>query len=291
MKKLLLKFIIFLSILGAIYFGTAIIIHYMVCRPNTFKLDKSKTILVVGSSTTQCAINDTIISKAYNVSFSDEHYKESYAKIKLFLRDNPQIDTVLMGYNFTNSQNDIDGTLYQNDKNGTYHHFNMYNSIFGFNEICSSVKDNPNFIFALVAPRSLEIILSGRSYNRFGAYEYSGRDKLQKDIKIRETKVPDTSSIRDHYQLIYFDKIKKLCKEKDVKLILITTPIYQAYKYIDTAQLNKYYKEHFSDVEWLDYKDFPLADSCYSDIVHLHNKGTIIFSEYLRDSVLTKKPF
>jgi hypothetical protein len=122
-----------------------------------------------------------------------------------------------------------------------------------------------------------------------GKYDRSDRNKLQEDINRRNklSKVQQSEILSEH-QRNYLWKIVKLCKTKQVKLILINAPIYDAQKYGSPDKLNNFYDTYLKGIKYWDYSGYPLPDSCYGDVEHLNYKGAIIFSSYLRDNLQSK---
>ncbi|GHT65454.1 hypothetical protein AGMMS50239_25330 [Bacteroidia bacterium] len=76
--------------------------------------------------------------------------------------------------------------------------------------------------------------------------------------------------------------VRIFCNEKEVKLILFNTPVYQVDKYTDQAKFDSLRIAILPDVDYMDFSDFLLPDSCYGDIGHLNYHGAEIFSEYLQ---------
>src|SRR5437868_6763768 len=63
-----------------------------------FKIDRTKNILVIGDSHTECAIDDSSFRRAANYSKSATAYIYSLAALRKLTADNPQIDTVLLSF-------------------------------------------------------------------------------------------------------------------------------------------------------------------------------------------------
>ncbi|MEO6151384.1 MAG: hypothetical protein ABIN95_13560, partial [Mucilaginibacter sp.] len=66
----------------------------------SFKLPAQKHVLILGDSHTALGINDKYIPQAINMSSEGEGYLYAYLKLKKFLADNEQLDTVLLSFNF-----------------------------------------------------------------------------------------------------------------------------------------------------------------------------------------------
>ena len=83
------------------------------------------------------------------------------------------------------------------------------------------------------------------------------------------------------YSLYYLEKIIKLCKDNNINVFLIRSPYHHKSPIIQNEynlQMLKNLK--FIDIEFLDFKDFPLKNSEFGDLNHLNYKGAIIFSKW-----------
>ena len=122
-------------------------------------------------------------------------------------------------------------------------------------------------------------------------------DELNQDLK----KIYHTRSFEETIyepNVDYLNKIIALCKEKNVQLILVTTPLSKVtvcrYNNLDTF---RQWYENVAEENGLQYYDFNLIktkeeklpdSSAFSEKFHLGNKGAGIFTEMFTD-VLNKK--
>jgi hypothetical protein len=85
-------------------------------------------------------------------------------------------------------------------------------------------------------------------------------------------------------QEVFLQKIARYCSGRNVKLILISTPVFQPEKYGNIELLTAYHQKYLPDVDWLNYSGFVLPDSCFWAVDHLNYRGAIIFSRYLQET-------
>jgi hypothetical protein len=255
----------------------------MIISHASFKLPEDRTILVVGDSHSECAINDDIFTHGVNVSQMGNAYLYSYVKIKKFLEENTRIDTILLSFHYIiltkefNSWVDSDIVLPQ--------YFTLYTA----DEWLIYIK-NPAFFKSLFKfPVSnvnnlLKFVITGQLTYKdlyIGGYQRLDRDKLKEDIDRQNNDSLEINEEYSWYQLHYLLKIVDLCSKKNVELILFNSPIYDSAKYGANDNLLKYYNIYLRGIKYMDYSDFPLPEFGYGDISHLNYKGAEIFSHYL----------
>ena len=77
------------------------------------------------------------------------------------------------------------------------------------------------------------------------------------------------------------DRILALCKSKKVKVYLIRCPLHPDWKYLyNEKDYQSLLKTRYSQIEYLDFKDFPIRNSEYADLEHLNYKGANDFSSF-----------
>lgn len=72
----------------------------------------------------------------------------------------------------------------------------------------------------------------------------------------------------------------QLCKERSVNLQFINTPMRGDLLY-DKQEFRSLCQERLPDINYTDFADFTLADSCFADNTHLNYRGAEIFSSYI----------
>ena len=95
MKKFCIHTIAFASI-TLIIIALLFIARAVTNRNITWSLPTEKHILFMGASHIERGIDDSLLKSAINLSNSSERYLFTYLKLKYFLRDNKQIDTVFL---------------------------------------------------------------------------------------------------------------------------------------------------------------------------------------------------
>ncbi|MDD5014565.1 MAG: hypothetical protein PHW73_05620 [Atribacterota bacterium] len=293
MKKFIFKVFVFIIIFISLLISYNILFYlYNSNMENCYLIDKSKDILILGDSNTECAINDSIVSKSVNLSQSADAYFYSFIKLRKFLKINPNIETVILGIN--------EKSLYNHElfKSNEYirSKYNSYFRLMNLNDFrvlleAGGIKAFINLAEASFYNFSRALTIQESDYKdmNIGGYLYLIRDKLDETIE-RYKKENKQNNINIEYsknQIEYLLKIVSLCKEYKVKLILLSTPTYMyCTNENDFYKLNQFLKKNMGDdIDYWDYSSYSLPDFCYGDIDHLNYKGTEVFSKKLNDDI------
>lgn len=287
-KTFLKKVVLFILIFGVLNAGLIGAV-YIMANNVSFKLPQNKHVLILGDSHTALALNDKYTPEALNMSSEGEAYLYSYLKLKKFLAANKQIDTVLLSYNFLSIYKIKDTWI--NGPGAIENRISHYASFFGSDEF-NIFSTNPDFyIAALRIPienkRGLFKLIQNKlklSDLHLGAYVDTKEKKLLTDMRIRDEHggkqvKPDGFS---SYQIDYLQKIVKVCRQKNIKLILLNTPIYpKAMRYYDTTAYYAYYNKYLNDISLWDCHDFDLPPDAFRDVEHLNATGAKQFSIFI----------
>lgn len=301
MKKFICK-IISISLL---FFGIIPLIVlvpiYILGQKESFSVP-SKNILFLGDSRIETSLNDAILSRGLNIGSGSEHLFFSYHKAKRMLKDNPQIDTLILSYGphsaTTISENlRMDNILFpQRCKLIYFLPFTEYSKdLYSF----LSLSNLMNYYYeaftdiTLFKDVMLHFVRRGDfGYKAIGKYQPLYYNKLVQDV---ENDFWNLKYTKDNFQCDttlfsykYLRKIEHLCIENNVKLILLNAPVYDYYQYINVKEFELFRQKYLSDIEYVDFGDVSLPDSCYNDIMHLNSTGANIFSNYLQQYGIQK---
>ncbi len=260
---------------------------------NLLELGSETTTIILGDSHTECALDDEIIPNTENMSQSADCYLYSYVKLRELLRHNPQIDTVVLTYSYHNLAISQDEWLL--DNNTLVSKLNRYYFLMNSGEIAHLLGINPRPLGGVMTTifktniEALVEVLKGNftlEYLNIGRYLYLDRNKLDESLK-RLAEEPDKPDAYSDIQKEYLVKIRALCVEQDKTLMLMKTPIHRALRDKHDVLKDAYYqfyREHLGDITLLDYGQFAVPDSCYSDADHLNYKGARLFSNYIEEN-------
>lgn len=259
-------------------------------KNTSFEIEnKNKNILVIGDSHTECTVDDNIFDRSINISLSGVHYAFTYAKLKKVLEQNSQIDTVLLSFHpkSINAYSDkvfLDDEVLQN----RVRHYILYLNPKDLYPLNHRVVFWMGYIKAPISSFS-SIIKKYKSKGKsqissLGAYLKLDRDGLQKNLEAIGSDYPldskiDTTSKR----FLFLQNIKEYCDSQNVKLILFNSPVYKPYTYYNIYEFEEMRKSLLSEIDYLNFSNFPFEDKYYGDMEHLNFNGAEIFSHYLQD--------
>jgi hypothetical protein len=294
MKKFLYQIVSF----GFLFF-LLISVSFLVCfnlssRKIDWTLESSKTILIAGDSYPECALNDSILSNAINLSSSADTYIYSYVKIRKFITHNPQIKTVLLGISYHNlmAKND---SFFKSASPGISK-FIRYFYLMGESEIDDIFHTNYNIVvtalgscyqksafYALTPVRRISFERLG-----LGGFRRLAMHHLKENLDvITKVRTANPAVIRpSQVQIHYLEEIIHLCKMSGIQLILLNTPVHPMYKIsvkAEAAYFSQFCEQKRIQGYLWDYSDYSMPDSCFADAEHLNYQGAAIFSRMIRD--------
>lgn len=263
---------------------------------NNLNINKSINILILGDSHTQTGLDDSLIANSINISQSSEHFLYTYGVLKQLIKNNKHIKTIILGVSFHSFSSSYD-ELIKNEKQTKL----MYPKYFtildkeikkdiatpGLNQVFNIYKKSINPQQLLLNFESLF------NYPFIGSYYKSQASNLN-DSMINVT-------VKRHFysnggkeqeiamsQIKYLQKIMEFCNDKNLKLIIINTPINSQYfKKIPTKFIDNYYVRiyNLNNTEFFDFHSLSFPRDNYGDGDHLNSKGAKIFTSILKEKI------
>lgn len=265
------RFLVRLSLFILLFAFVVFCYHWLYFNHRPVKPDVNKTILIIGDSHTECAVDDSVFNRGLNLSYSGTGYIQSYLKLKEVC-EYQKIDTVILSFwqrSLCDSADDFDlqnGHLFfpywsGNEAKIYLSHYRFYK------ELIESPMSVSNAIYDL------------------GSFYRNDRD-IKTFLKKKQDsgKDPDGENhYGNKYSIMYLKKIAALCQAKGIKLILLSTPMWNyRNKEIDrNSEFYTDYEKYFGEIEFRDYSCMKLPEEYYADDNHLNYKGAKLFSEYL----------
>ena len=302
MRKFIINISAYFIIIVILIIGSIIIYKHKI---NHLKFSGNISILICGDSHTECAINDSIIKNTINISNISEHYLYTYNVLKLILKNNTQIKTIILGCSFHSLGKNYDKVIYKNDKD-----LEMYSKYL-------PLLDNES-ILEILTKNQLDLIKSSvgifsetinsivKNFKTYQDYPFIGKYYSSKKNNLNDTTIRSAiirhyyqknGKIQDFYsfsQIKYLNKIVNLCLKKNIKLILINTPISnEYYKKIPSKFISNYYSTISGlskRIEFWDFHSLKLENNCYGDGDHLNYVGANKFTLKI-DSLINNHKF
>lgn len=297
MKKAVLKIGLFIGcILVILILGLASLYH-TIDNGNYYTLNKKYDNIIVGHSHTECAFNDSLIDNTLNLSNSGENMFYTYFKVKKIVENN-KVKNVFVS--FTNNYIEFAGDTLEIWKERYINKwYTKYGAYMDYEAVSILLKHNPRSLLkaqSLTSKKYLTFLIKNKKSIiedlSWGAFRYSKRTKLDSLLKIKENKSKIASFKYSKYGLLYLDKIIKLCKDKQVNVYLVRCPVHSSWDIYNEYYFQKLVNNRYKNVEFLDFKDFPLPNNFYGDRSHLNHFGaekfSIFFTTLLKNGLLTK---
>ena len=254
-----------------------------------FRLSESKNIIAIGNSHGQDAINDSILANWANECRSAEMNFGTYAMLQHLLAEN-KIDTLVLPM--------IDFYGYD-DKSVTtqYLFFETSRLVSADSETLRDLwHQNWGGMVSFMMINDISTMLQPIEIGGYQNWHHQGlRAQLtDKELHLAQagrTKCPDKPWSQYVLQRKYMSRILQLCQQKGVKVVVLNYPKYRYDRYMDLAEVNRYYAAFGDSITIADYQDFAFPDtSCYANVTHLNYRGATIFCNHLRHTGLTPQP-
>lgn len=250
----------------------------------SFELPKNKTCLVIGDSQTQADINDSICENVKNISLAHDGYFTMYKRIQLYVEANPQIKTVVIA---------VTPHTLSPVKDDFYHNFGYveettkhYLPYFDMKDWWLLISNDPvDVLSALVTPIKYYLSPSQERIKEMGFYEAADYSHLKEDVESGAVRlIPDSVEVDygNDITIEYLHKIIDFCKEKNLKLIGLSTPVLHGEQYFDMKNYHKLMTTDFKDIELWDDMDMEFPDSCRRDVNHLNRYGAAKYSQIIK---------
>ncbi|WP_320814522.1 hypothetical protein [Flavobacterium sp.] len=281
-----------LMFFGAIIFSS----NLLISNESNFIINQGVENIILGHSHPEEAFNDSLIQKAQNFARGGEQYFYTYLKAKKLIESNPNIKVVFL--ELTNNQLSPEMRVWIEDFQKNVVNIPNYSPVMDFKDHLFVFQKNPlAYIKAqeIVIKKNLNFtflekkdIFKQRDWGSFYANPREKADSIIKSIENDKEKKPSFTVQTDDINLVFIDKIIKLCKKNEVKLYLTRCPQHIKYPfYGNENELKKIIATRYSSIPFLDFNSFYLSNNDFADLEHLNYKGAGKFSLFF-DSLLKK---
>lgn len=254
---------------------------------------EDKHILVIGPSTTACAIDDSLIPNVKNASINGAPFYVLTPLLERILEHNSQIDTVLINHGRFQFYGMTDDMGSDHSLQGMRNKLIQMMSNKDQELWCLQVA-NINLYAAVLNPDLINAIRTDIWSYGIGAMSEEG-EKLQTDSMSiiehwhKETikkggPIHNRQWIYDNCSLSikYIEQAIEVCRAHNVVPVLFNTPLYNYDQFCTRGALKEYMATLDGTLLIADYEVFQFPDkSYYKDIIHLNKKGQKYFAEDL----------
>jgi hypothetical protein len=260
LKRLALFLIVPIVLAVALYFAMTLAINHKL-RDQLHEIK----IVFVGDSRVQMAIDNRMVPLSLNISREAESLNYSMLKIRQVLAKSPTVKKVYLGLSYstltTCNETFIDGPFSTAIQA-------RYFFVMTPEDQLKMFRENQGNVFSLTSSIATDgfkyLFDSNYEHTYFGNfnndYHHTTLNVNSADIKLRSQFYED-GKLRGYSQanLRYLDEIIALCKSKNVKLVILGTPLHPYYK----SHVPKEFRDGFDAI--IIKKQLPFAD--LSDLI------------------------
>lgn len=293
MKRFLTRLVYFLLpfLIGVVLVD--VVLKNQMRTPSKFKLDNEITAVIIGHSQSECGLNDSLINNTKNLSFGGEAYIYNYHKLKKLVEVNPQLKKVYVSFSNNQVGENISKWVYGDEK--LTHYFPKYNYLMEVEDYTNIAKENSK---GLLVSEVKSIVNNAKSVlkrektvfndRNWGGYLSLNKQKLDSLIKANHIikLKKEISQTESQINLYYLDKIVSLCREKNIELVFVRTPMHPMYFAVQNESLfQKIRKSKYNDVPFIDFHNFKLDNKEFADFDHLNKDGAIKLSKAFNQKI------
>ena len=303
MKRFLHK-ILFIFLLSIVFFALNITINSSLIKNDPFVTKPKINTLIVGDSHLQSGLNDAIIDSSVNVCKGAENYFITYHKLIYILNHNKNINKVILGFsphNFT-----IYNDFKFKEKPWKTSTLTAYAPILSYSDIKKEfLIDNTAYCQAIFRNYLIPNFYYYKNFifQKDKSYLYNGVQHLSNKTNVNDSLLLiKQSNMLFHYKnknditlstksLKYFEKIIDLLEKRNIKIVLISTPLHpklsakvpkKTYMFFNTLKSEYSIKKN---ILVLDYSNYNMKDKYFGDFHHLNKKGAILFSNEIKKNL------
>lgn len=284
----------------ALIFVVSFLNYKLTYSGNYFSLSKNKTFIIAGDSHVEFAFDDNN-SNFINIGQSGELYLFTYLKIKYIVKNNPQVKAVFIDFCNFQINEERDDFLCLNEAYLTTY-YPIYYPLFEQNDYKLIWDKNPkaliNAHFKSFFKSIYHVIINKNiSQNNF----IGGHQNLKSELtdKIIKSELANSNRLKtnkfklSNTNLYNLERTIKFCNKHNVKVYFLRCPINPNWNCLSNENFFQNVRQtRFSNIPFLDFKDFPINNSEFADLEHLNHKGTekftIFFNKLVGNNLLEK---
>jgi len=286
-------------------------------NPANLRYDKSFTTMILGDSHAQHAFDPQYIDNSINLALGAEPYFYTYYKLRFLLDNNPVTKRVILTFSYLNLAPGQTKKLHEEgsqftalfdryfmllDGNGVRRIRNL-NGWFSPPVVINVLKYRLGFPIngfsremKLLLRRLREGRLSIRALPFIGGFvatsEANVEDYIAAEMKKHRMAFEAHGGKTADLMVEYLKKIAVHCEERGVELILVNTPIHEAYSGAYPEETRASFLAVLDDVRglcphlvFLDYEHFELPDEMFQNGHHLNKYGAEVFSREINSAL------
>lgn len=268
--------------------------------------DKISTV-IMGDSHAEACLNPAYIENSISLALSSEKAAFTYYKLRNVIEHNPQVHKVILAY--SNHSLFVTGDSGAAEMMHRYHNiidqdfYSQYFKYEGWNAIYYSTYliDSCSLPFGLINDiyTYMKIRVASKPPYVLGGFQESNKSLIGNTKCLKSTvnrQYYNGSKPRNVSQLevLYLNKIIRLCNDNKLKLYLINTPVHKDYYQTIPKRAiqvtNKLASLVVSEnVTYIDKSNMNIPDDYWSDYDHLNGRGAVFFSQIIKEQINLSK--
>lgn len=248
-----------------------------------WRLPQEKHILFMGASHPHRGICDSLTSSAINLAYSSERYMYTYIKLQHLIPANSQIDTIFLQCSSTDLCEYTDWKYHVANEQSFFiaNYWPLFRSEHWEVFRGETFQILPLILQGLLRPKTF--FSSKNKKAILGAYIGCNDNRQIIDTaKIVSTIGTADTSYGHKVNYRYLRKIIDCCRDNNIKLYLVYYPVWHPELFYDQRYCDSIRRTLFSDVEFLDYSDWPCNLGERYDAHHLNHKGAVRLTKELK---------
>ncbi len=283
-KTLLFIGIFVLGLLACIEIMSYLYYKRVASQPLEFSIQT----VFLGDSHIQLAINDTLLTQSKNLAQSSEPLYFSYYRLKTIITNNPSVKTVCLGFSYHSISSYYDEFIdgkYSNAVSTRY--FLELPFMEQMKLLYANRSDIFSYIKVVFKVGALAILSDEKPLPEGFLNNFSD---TKADEMFMERRIKNQYYTEGHLydfssrNMAYLQHIKTLCRQSNLRLVLMNTPLHPTYKNIVPQKFLEQYKQLITSlrIEELDLSQLLSDDSLFiPDGDHVSQTGAQRTTEYL----------
>ena len=305
--KLFFKYLIYFFLAFTLFICINWFIERLIYKHANVALEPRITTVITGNSRLQM-INPIWVPNTVNISKGGESYYFTYRTLSKLLNDNPGLKTVILSTSFDNFLFDYSHVIKNGNEYYSPEQLSHYIRVLTFDDLLHANYFDLNYLdiwlkksyVPIDFENTLKIIIKFKfGYQGISQVPYYGNYHKSEKSKLSPQNIKDFTDKINSFEISpwnekYFYAILNMCKEKHLKLFLVTTPFPENVH----SKINPIFINNFSriitnakrinpNLNYLDFFKDTYPMHFYGDPHHLNSKGSKILAKKISSYMYT----
>jgi len=285
MKRFIKKISIFIFILTA-YFLVNTVLNYAIFNKIKPPI-KNSDIFIMGDSHPFKAIDPSMFRSATNLAMLMEPYILTFWKLE-YLVNNAKPDTILLGFGHQNISAFNDKKFIEEKWVGE-----MFKRSYLIGKVINIGLDVDFKVYLKVFYKKMLIYPHSDHFNFIDTYSNTDSNQIDDIIPAikRHFYNEDNQPIGiSPVQIQYLDSILNLCRRKNIKIFLISSPVHHEYFSLIPESMKQIFNKKKSEImsngfDVIDMSESVFDDDCFQNADHLNSKGAKKFTNDIKSII------